>query len=136
MNYQLLKRLKYIFSAFVIAAMLLGCSASKNTINYSINTDGVVEAQPSTMNKDVVRLKGKLLSKAKKVNDRWQYDFKVIEIIKYGPTFATVAPEIGEEVTLITPGQVKFKRNSEVMLDALTPINRGEGKLLINMITE
>ncbi len=136
MNDQLLKTLRHFFSALVITVLFVGCSASKNTTNYSTNSDGVIEAHASNINKDVVRLKGKLLSRGKKVGDRWQYDFKVLEVINYGATFASVEPKVGEEVLLVSPGQVRFKKNNEVILDALTPINRDGDKLTISMITE
>ena len=135
MNKHLLKLSKLFAFAFMAGTFLVGCAPAQGTKNFSVNTDGIIEAQVSDMNKDAIRLKGKLLSKGTKVNDRWQYNFMVTEIVKYGPTFATVEPRVGEEVVLITPGEVKFKKNSEVVLDALSPINRGEGKLTINMIT-
>ena len=136
MNKLILRHFKLYLSAFLMLTFLFGCSTSKGLKKYSIDTTGVIAAHPDNMNKDIIRLKGDILSNGTKVKDHWQFVFKVKEIIKYGPTFATVAPEIGEEVVLYTPGEVKFKKNSEVVLDALTPINRGEGKLVINMVIE
>lgn len=136
MNLHSLKQFKGSIFAILLSVALVACSASKTTKNFSVNTDGIIEAQVSDMNKDAVRLKGEILSKGTQVKDRWQYEFKVSEIVKYGATFATVEPKAGEQVLLITPGEVKFSKNSQVVLDALTPINRGEGVLTINMITE
>lgn len=124
------------FSTSVVMIFLFGCSTSKGLEKFSIDSTGVIEAHPINMNKDIIRLKGDVLSKGIKVKDHWQFVFKVKEIIMYGPTFASVEPKIGEEVVLYTPREVKFKKNSEVVLDALTPINRGEGKLIIDMVIE
>lgn len=124
------------FSTSVMVFFLFGCTTSKGLEKFSIDNTGVIEAHPINMNKDIIRLKGDILSNGIKVNDHWQFVFKVKEILKYGPTFATVEPKIGEEVVLYTPDEVKFKKNSEVVLDALTPINRGEGKLRIDMVIE
>lgn len=127
---------KIHFSAFVMLLFLFGCSTSKGLEKFSIDTTGVIEAHPENTNKDIIRLKGDILSNGTKVRDHWEFVFKVTEIIMLGATFATVEPEVGEEVVLFTPGEVKFKKNSEVILDALTPINRGEGQLVINMVTQ
>jgi len=136
MNSRFLKIIKLCFGFCLTFLLLLGCSASKGLENYKVDTSGTIQAYPVNMNKDIIRLKGELMSKGRQVKDRWEYVFKVKEIVKYGPTFATVTPEVGEEVVLYTPAEVKFKKNSEVVLDALTPINRGEGKLIINMVIE
>lgn len=136
MNKLSLRQFYLYFSASLMVAFLFGCSTSKGLEKFSIDTTGVIAAHPENMNKDIIRLKGDILSNGTKVRDHWEFVFKVKEIIKYGPTFATVEPNIGEEVVLYTPGEVKFKKNSEVILDALTPINRGDGKLSINMVIE
>lgn len=136
MNKLILRHFKFCLSGSLMLVFLFSCSSTKGLENYSVDTSGVIAAHPTNMNKDIIRLKGNVISKGTKIRDRWEYVFKVNEIISYGPTFATAAPEVGEEVVLYTPGEVKFEKNSEVVLDALTPINRGEGKLIINMVIE
>lgn len=136
MNLHSLKQVKGSLLTLMLSAALVACSASQGAKTFSVNTEGIIEAQVSDMNKDAVRLKGEILSKGTRVRDRWQYRFKVSEIVKYGATFATVQPKEGEEVLLITPSEVKFNKNSQIVLDALTPTNRSEGVLTINMITE
>ena len=136
MNKPIHKQFYLLFSASLMTIFLFGCSTSKGLEKFSIDTTGVIEAYPDNMNKDIIRLKGDVLSKGTKVRNHWEFVFKVKEVIKYGPTFATVEPKVGEEVMLYTPEEVKFKKNSEVILDALTPINRGEGKLSINMVVQ
>lgn len=116
----------------VFATILAGCSAS----NYPQNDQGVYQAQPSTLGKDAVRVKGKILTTAKKVGDRLSYEVEVIEILNQGATFATVEPNIAERVTLYTTATTKFKKNSEVVFDASSPISREAGQLVLNMIVE
>ena len=115
--------------------LLSGCTL-KRTQRKSVDTGGqVFELQPPTMDRDAVRLKGKVLSKGTPLaRGRRQYKFKVMELVKYGATFSTVTPKKGEEVWLITTDKVKFRKNSLVILDALTPISRGEEPLTIDMI--
>ncbi|OEK06403.1 hypothetical protein BFP71_01625 [Roseivirga misakiensis] len=115
---------------------VVGCSSTKGLEGYSVDANGAIQAYKSNMNKDVIRLKGELMTKGKRVGDRWEYLFKVNEVLKYGDTFSTVAPNVSEEVVLFTPTEVKFKKNSEVVLDAFTPIKRGVDKLIINMVID
>ena len=123
---------------FVLCCLLLlsGCLFKRPQWKQPIDTEGqVFELQPPTMDRDAVRLKGKIVSEGRPLpRGRRQYQFKVIELVKYGATFSTVTPEKGEEVLLITTDKVKFRKNSLVTLDALTPISREEGTLTIDMI--
>lgn len=63
------------------------------------------------------------------------YQAEVLEVVDYGDTFARVEPTPNEVVTLYTPLEVKFKKNDEVLLDALSPINRGE-IIELNMVVD
>jgi len=118
-----------------LTLFLTNCSTSKSLNNYSVNTDGVVEAQIERMNKDAIRLKGQIMTKAKKVADRFQYTFRITEIVRLGSTFSTAEPQVGETVLLYTPGVV-FKKNSEVIMDAFSTPRGAEEPLTLNMIVE
>ena len=122
---------------FALCCLLLlsGC-LFKSSQWKAIDTEGkVFELQPPTMDRDAVRLKGKIVSKGRPLaRGRRQYKFKIMELVKYGATFSTVTPKKGEEVLLITTDKVKFRKNSLVILDAFTPISREEEPLTIDMI--
>lgn len=122
-------RLYLVFMVF--AMMLANCASS----SFPTNSDGVIQAQPSQLNKDAVRLKGKVLG-MEKVGDRLAYRIQVLEVIQYGSTFAHAEPETSETIILYAPSEVKLKRDSEAVFDALAPINRGEGMLELNMVIE
>lgn len=122
-------RLYLVFMVF--AMMLTNCASS----SFPTNSDGVIQAQPSQLNKDAVRLKGKVLG-MEKVGDRLAYRIQVLEVIQYGSTFAHAEPDTSETIILYAPSEVKLKRDSEAVFDALAPINRGEGMLELNMVIE
>lgn len=128
------KRISFL-SLLTLALFMISCSASKNLNSYSVDSEGVLEAQIERMNKDAIRLKGLIMTKAKKVADRYQYDFKVTEIVRLGSTFSTAEPKLGETVLLYTPGVV-FKKNSEVIMDAFSTARVAEEQLTLNMIVE
>lgn len=122
-------RLYLMFMVF--ALMLTNCASS----SFPTNDEGVIHAQPSQINKDAIRLKGKVLA-VEKVGDRLAYRIQVLEVIQYGSTFAHAEPETSETIVLYAPSEVKLKRNSEAIFDAIAPINRGEGMLELNMVIE
>ncbi|OEK02106.1 hypothetical protein BFP97_11490 [Roseivirga sp. 4D4] len=134
MDYYAKKPLLFL-SLLVLAALMTNCSAAKNLNTYSVNTEGVLEAQIERMNKDAIRLKGQIMTKAQKIADRYQYEFKVTEVVKLGSTFSTAEPKVGETVLLYTPGVV-FKKNSEVMMDAFSTPRGSDEPLTLNMIVE
>ncbi len=122
---------------FLLSFMLLtNCTANKGTTNYSINTDGVIEAQPDAMVKDAIRLKGKVIAKSGSNDLEWIYDFEVTEVLRYGATFSSVEPQVGDMVKLYTSKEVKFKKGNEVMLDAMTRKSEESGTIILSMITK
>ena len=128
-------RLKAKLSVLCCLLLLSGCLFKRSQWK-SVDTEGqVFELQPQTMDRDAVRLKGKIISEGRPLTrGRRQYQFKIIELVTYGATFGTVTPKKGEEVLLITTDKIKLRRNSLVTLDALTPISREKGTLTIDMI--
>lgn len=115
----------------VLALLLTNCASS----SFPIDDKGVLQAQPTQINKDAIRLKGRVLGK-EKVGDRLAYRIQVLEVIQYGSTFAHAEPETSETIILYATSEVKLKKNTEVIFDALAPIDRGEGMLELNMVIE
>lgn len=122
--------MRYFF-ALLTCLLLVNCSSSK----FPVSESGVIQAQQDNMNKDAVRIKAKVLSKHKSVGDRNSYTMQIIEVLDFGDTFAHAEPQPSESVILYTPSNIRFKKNAEVLLDVLSPINRGE-VLELNMIVE
>jgi len=115
----------------MITFLLAGCAGSQ----FAKNEKGVVQAQQRTIAKDALRIKGKVLGR-EKVGERLSYRIQVLEIIDYGSTFARVEPAVSEIVILYATQEVKFKKNSEVVFDALSPITKSGEVLELNMIIE
>lgn len=129
------KKSTSILAIACLTLFLLNCSATKKANVYSINTDGVFEAQIERMNKDAIRVKGQIMTKAKKVADRYEYEFKVTEVVRLGSTFSDAEPKADQVVLLYTPG-IKFDKDSQVMFDAFSTPKRSEERLTLNMIVE
>lgn len=121
-----------VYLLFVaISIFLMHCASSQ----FPMNEQGVFMAQPSSIQKDAIRLKGKVLSK-EKVGDRLSYRIQISEILQSGATFAGVEPELAETIVLYALAETKLKVDSEVIFDALAPMERGEGLLELNMVIE
>ncbi|KOF01840.1 hypothetical protein AWW67_16555 [Roseivirga seohaensis] len=132
------------YNLFVVLFFLASCKSAekkntpeftvKNAREFSLNTEGVKEVAPSNMIKDAIRLKGEIES-VKSTSDRGNtYVFKVEEIVKYGATFATVAPAVGEKISLETPADVQFSKGDKVLIDVLTPITKTKEMLSATMV--
>ena len=132
------------YNLFVVLFLFVGCKSAekkdsieftvKEAREFSLNTEGVKEVAPSNMIKDAIRLKGEIES-IKGASDRGNtYVFRVDEIVKYGATFATVAPGIGEKIDLETPANVQFSKGDKVLIDVLTPITKSKEILSATMV--
>ncbi len=134
MEKNLIKSFSFLAFAGLIF-FLTNCKSSTTAKVYSINTDGVMEVQRETMNKDAIRVKGQIMTKAKKIADRYQYEFRVTEVVRIGATFSDAEPQLGQIVLLFTPG-VKFNKDTQVMFDAFSTPKRSDERLTLNMIVE
>lgn len=132
------------YNLFVILFLLMGCKSAEKknspefTVSdareFSLNAEGVKEVAPSDLTKDAIRLKGEIES-VKDASDRGNtYIFVVKEIVKYGATFATVAPEVGDKISLDTPANVQFSKGDKVLIDVLTPITKTKQMLNATMV--
>ena len=132
------------YNLFVILLIMVGCKSAekkndqeftvKEAREYSINTEGVMKVAPATMIKDAIRLKGSIesvKSTSKKTNT---YVFVVEEIVKYGPTFTSLEPQVGEKVQLDTDADVQFKSGDKVLIDVLTPRSKNGDMLTVTMV--
>ena len=114
--------------------ILTNCTANQVSKVYSVNSDGIIETQPDTMVKDAIRFKGKILTKAIKQSRDFVYEVEVLELIRYGSTFSTIEPKVGDKVKLYVFQKVKFKKGYEIILDATT--RQESGVIIMNAITK
>ncbi len=123
----------HLVLAFMVVVAFVGCSTSRG-VKSETSVDGSVN-QRLVLDKDAIRVKGKVLSQAKLIKDRYEYRFQVEEILAYGATFATVEPNKDEEVSLISFSG-DLKKGKLITVDAFTPMSRPSGNLVLNMVSE
>lgn len=125
-----------VLSFILLLCVLTGCKSSekKGQREFIIDKDGVKNATISTMNKDAIRIKGQIESVLDTSDKGNTFILKVEEIVKYGPTFATIEPQIGEKVFLFTSPKVRFNSGDEVLMDIKTPLVKSGDMLSVSML--
>ncbi|MCE7996703.1 MAG: hypothetical protein HEP71_32385 [Roseivirga sp.] len=119
-----------------ITCLLLcsGCNAVQLSSG-KVLTDGTIDmTNPSSMDKDAVRVVGKI----EKVNDaddkRGSFNLTLEKIVKYGATFSSMEPKVGTTVILSTPVDVSFNEGDVILIDIITPrIDKGEKPVRVRM---
>ncbi|MBO3699219.1 hypothetical protein [Roseivirga sp. E12] len=136
-------RVRVILTSGTLFLMVVSaCSVSRNTYAVQSPNSKVKEAQevinvaPTTMAKDAIRLQGTLMSAIGKENGWHQYQFQVIKTLKYGATFASIEPQVNEEVILNTSKKLRSASGTVITVDATTPRERQVGKLMIFKVSE
>ena len=115
--------------------LLINCTSSQQPKKFSIDTEGMMDVKPDTMVKDAIRLKGQVISKSGQSGIHLIYDFEVTEVIRYGATFSSVEPSVGDQVKLYVLKEAKLKIGNEMILDATTRKSE-EGGIILNMISK
>lgn len=116
--------MRQLFSVLVFFSVLAvtGCKSVQQSVkNARVDDQGVMDITLSDMNKDALRVKGSILKSNGIVDKRNSYEFRIDEIVKYGPTFSSAEPKVGEVVNLETPKDIKFEEGQSVIIDVLTP---------------
>lgn len=108
-------------SSFCLILFTASCTVQQSAQKARIDDEGVMDITLSTMTKDAIRLKGAILAVKGQEDERNTYEFLVQEVVKYGATFSSAEPKIGETVTLMTPLSVSFEKGQVLILDVLTP---------------
>ncbi|PIQ48102.1 MAG: hypothetical protein COW03_11925 [Cytophagales bacterium CG12_big_fil_rev_8_21_14_0_65_40_12] len=123
----------------LITLTLLGAYACKPTERntkkeLSIENGAVDSPNVVTMDKDAIRVKGSIdIIEAQSASSN-VYVFTVQEVVKYGATFATIEPKIGEKLSLTTPADVRFSEGSIVEIDIKTPLKRIGNLLSVTLV--
>ncbi|KYG78458.1 hypothetical protein AWW68_06735 [Roseivirga spongicola] len=129
MNGKNLMRVFLILVSVVVSLFAVSCASSK----LPVNEDGVILASSGQMNKDGIRLRGKVQD-INVLDERIQYSVQIKEVLSFGSTFSGVQPNVSETVILYASKEMKFKKGAEVIFDALSPIDKGAGVLELNLI--
>lgn len=109
----------------------LSCKSAQE-IPFERNSAGVYLAQKSSVPLGAVRLTVSVESEITQADGRYFAQAKVIKIHSYGGSFATTKPKVGELVRLYISADSEgrsFKKEDQILLDALTPVLK-EGDLL------
>lgn len=123
----------------LITLTFLGAYACKPTERntkkeLSIENGAVDSPNVVTMDKDAIRVKGSIdIIEAQSASSN-VYVFTVQEVVKYGATFATIEPKIGEKLSLTTPADVRFSEGSIVEIDIKTPLKRIGNLLSVTLV--
>ncbi len=98
------------------------------------NTGTIDLTHASSMNKDALRIMGRVERVNEAGNQQNSYDLVIDKIVKYGATFSSIEPKTGEVIRLSTPGDVSLSQGDVILVDILTPrIDRGEKPLKVRM---
>lgn len=100
----------------------------------SIENGAVDSPNVSTMDKDAIRVKGSIDIIETQSASSNVYVFTVQEVVKYGATFATIEPKIGEKLSLTTPADVRFSEGTVVEIDIKTPLKRIGNLLSVTLV--
>lgn len=101
----------------------------------AIVADGTIDmTNPSSMNRDAIRILGKVERVNESVGKQGSFNVLVEKIVKYGATFSSVEPKVGDLVTLTVSVDVSFKKGDVILMDVLTPrIDNGEKPMTVRM---
>lgn len=98
------------------------------------NTDTIDLTHASSMNKDAIRIMGRVERVNEAVDQENSYDLIIEKIVKYGATFSSIEPKTGEVIRLSTPSDVSLRQGDVILVDILTPrIDGGEKPLKVRM---
>lgn len=124
-----------ILTSVLILFSLAACKPSEKNgkKGLSVNTEGVETPNMTAMIKDAIRLKGTIDAVETLASSGNVYIFTVTEVVKYGATFATVEPKVGEKLSLSTPATVRYDAGQQVIVDVTTPFEKVGSLLAVVM---
>lgn len=120
------KRVHLLLIVIMSCWGLHACKQSEKSTYKSptIDTEAVEIPEMSTMNKDAIRVKGTIEVIESQSATANIYIFSLKEIVKYGPTFGTIEPKVGEKLSLYTPSDVRFTEGEDIEIDIKTPLEK------------
>lgn len=120
------KRVNLLLIVILTCWSLKACKQSEKSTYKSptIDTEAVETPEMSTMNKDAIRVKGTIEAIESQSATANIYIFSLKEIVKYGATFATIEPKVGEKLSLYAPSDVRFTEGQDIEIDIKTPIKK------------
>lgn len=127
---------KFLLTTGLVLTLLLalpGCRSVQINAD-SVNQSTIDMTNATSMNRDAVRVIV-LVDRIGEADDK-QNSFEVVlrKVVKYGATFSSIEPKVGQVLRLSTPRDVTFRQGDVILLDILTPrLERGEQPLRVRM---
>jgi hypothetical protein len=90
----------------------------------SIETEAVDTPEMPSMDKDAIRVKVRIEAIETQSATENVYIITLQEVVKYGATFATIEPKVGDKLSLYTPSSVRFTEGESVEIDVKTPLKK------------
>lgn len=135
-NHQLsISMIKMVMSGFVVLVLLLfsGCR-SVQLKSGAVGTDTIELVSPSSMNKDALRVVARVEQVNGLVDGQSSYSLVIEKVVKYGATFSSVEPKVGDLIIMSAPQDVSIRKGAVILVDILTPrIDQGERPLKVRM---
>ncbi|GAB5524487.1 MAG: hypothetical protein Roseis2KO_23590 [Roseivirga sp.] len=119
----------------MIMVLLLFSGCKSVQLNSGVANTGTIDlTNASSMNKDAMRITGRVEQVNEAEDKENSYDLIIEKIVKYGATFSSVEPKTGEVIRLSTPLDVSLRKGDVILVDILTPrIDPGEKPLKVRM---
>lgn len=127
--------MRSLFS-YIILALFLVLSACKTVQQKTSEATPVTldVTNSTSMNKDAVRVLVVIKDVKGGRNERQNFSILVKEIVKYGATFSSVQPKVGEIISLTAPNTVSFNKDDVILMDVLTPrMDKGEKPMTVRL---
>lgn len=117
----------------VLLLIFTGCRSGQLNSD-SVNQGTIDMTNATSMNRDAVRV----IVKVDQINEPGDkqngFDVVLKKVVKYGATFSSIEPKIGQILRLSTPPDVTFQKGDVILLDILTPrLGGGERPLKVRM---
>lgn len=127
--------LRGLVVGLMITVLLLFSGCRPIQLNSGGTNTGTVDlTHASSMNKDAIRIMGRVERVNLAVDQENSYDLIIEKIVKYGATFSSIEPKTGEVIRLSTPEDVSLRQGDVILVDILTPrTDGGEKPLKVRM---
>ncbi|GEM_PF-3136975 len=119
--------------ALVLMLVFSGCRSVQLSSD-PVSQDTIDMTNASSMNRDAIRV----IVRVEVVNEaddkRNSFDVVLEKLVKYGATFSSIEPKVGQKLKLSTPLDVTFRKGDVILLDILTPrLDDGQKPLRVRM---
>lgn len=126
--------MKQLFGVVLLVSLMMVYSCKSAQVD-SQKVKGITSlVHQTSMSKDAVRLQVKIERVYDNYPEERYFDVMVEKIIKYGATFSSIKPNVGEEIRLKIPMDAVFGKGEILIIDVLTPrIDKGEKPMRVQI---